>query len=645
MHTKFFALTTLALAGLTACGGGGGGSSTGLGSVAVPVMVSDAASEDWSKIQVSVLALTLTDSNGGTTNVTLPSTPYVVNLAQLDNLGEVLNSVQLTPGTTYTQATLTISANPGDVVLKVAEDAESGFPVSGNSVIGSSDIQIQGAHGTVGNRTVSIPITLSPAYTVPAAGSPLTPLNLDFDLSHPAFIVAHAPMGGGVTKWAVNFNGPVKQKRVSDITRLVLRHTYGSMTSVASDNLSFTFNKDIPTYPIVSPETAVTTAQSLTVKVDATNGTLFYDVDAHSPSVLINDLSSVRSLLAAGKFVRVAARYQPDGTLVATRIWASSTFNGVFISPEGHVLHVDSAGGTSFRVDNSEGTSMLINVNANTKFYFRNPGFASDVTPIGTGPSFLQSFDLARGFKVRVTAVDVTASPITAAAVDIETAPYEGRLSAVSGTGFSLTRSFNTTSDNYTVPLGYISSSTANGKDPVTGNAITGFKYWDFAYPSVVTSGSTAISNFVAATGGSVSFGGSAGSVPARALTYATWADPAAAGWSAPFADLIPSVIPRTTVASAVSGNSFTVNASGGTNAVGVSFSTTPGSATLVYQVDRVGDVVTITPQDITTSAGLAALTNGLAVNSKVTVSAVPQSNGTLKAYVISYFTGTQDSL
>jgi hypothetical protein len=38
------------------------------------------------------------------------------------------------------------------------------------------------------------------------------------------------------------------------------------------------------------------------------------------------------------KFVRVAARYQADGTLVATRVWASSQFNSVWVAPEGHVL-------------------------------------------------------------------------------------------------------------------------------------------------------------------------------------------------------------------------------------------------------------------------------------------------------------------
>ena len=65
------------------------------------------------------------------------------------------------------------------------------------------------------------------------------------------------------------------------------------------------------------------------------------------------------------------------------------------------------------------------------------------------------------------------------------------------------------------------------------------------------------------------------------------------------------------------------------------------GSATLVYQVDRTNNIVTISPVDITTSSGLTTLTNGLATGALVKVYGVPQSNGTLQAYVLTYYTGT----
>jgi hypothetical protein len=79
-----------------------------------------------------------------------------------------------------------------------------------------------------------------------------------------------------------------------------------------------------------------------------------------------------------------------------------------------------------------------------------------------------------------------------------------------------------------------------------------------------------------------------------------------------------------------------------GTNNVTVDVSTTSGSATLVYQVDRTNGVVTISPVDITTSAGMASLTSGLQANAPVKVYGVPQADGTLKAYVLTYYTGTQ---
>jgi hypothetical protein len=420
---------------------------------------------------------------------------------------------------------------------------------------------------------------------------------------------------------------------------------YGTAVAVSTDNSTLTLTRDLPTLPIVSPETFSATAQSIAILADAANGTLFYDLDGKTRST-IRDFSSVAAKLASESYVRVAARYQQDGTLVATRIWASARFNTVFVSPEGHVAHVDSVNGTSFMVDNADGKPVRLAVDANTQFFFRNPGTAADVTPIGTGPGFLTSNELVRGFKVHVTPVDVTAVPLVAATVDIEAAPYEGRISNVTGAGFSLTNAFATVGDDYSVTLSYINSATPNGSDPISGNAITGFKYWNFAYPTLVTSGNGAIASFTAATGGTIDFGGTARTYYAHSLSYTTWGDPSNIdGWSATDAILIPTTFPRTTVAAGISGassNSFTISAAGGVTPVTVDFSTTPGSATLVYQVDRTNGVVTISPQDITTAAGLSAFTSGLQAGSKVQVSAVPQADGSLKAYVVNYFTSTQ---
>ena len=78
-----------------------------------------------------------------------------------------------------------------------------------------------------------------------------------------------------------------------------------------------------------------------------------------------------------------------------------------------------------------------------------------------------------------------------------------------------------------------------------------------------------------------------------------------------------------------------------GAQPVTVDVSDTSGSATLVYQVDNTNGVVTVSPIDITTSAGLTTFTNGLAAGALVRVYGVPQSGGTFKSYVVTYFTGT----
>ena len=425
----------------------------------------------------------------------------------------------------------------------MASDPETGFPepasaVGAANVIPAARIQIQGAQGAAGSRTVTVPVTFVMPFVAPAPVSGTTPaattgIDIEFDLGHPAFIVGHVPLGGGATLWAVNFRGPVRHRPIADLNHLVLRHMYGTVGSVSSDNTTLTLTRDLPTLPIVSPETFAATTRAVAIKADASNGTLFYDLDGKTRAT-ISDFSSVAAKLASEPYVRVAARYQQDGTLVATRIWASATFNAVFVSPEGHVAHVDNVTGTGFWVDNADGRPIRLAVDAGTQFFFRNPGTTADVTPIGSGPAFLTSNELERGFKVHVTPVDATAVPLVAAAVDIEAAPFEGRISNVTGAGFSLTNLFPTLSDDYSVTLSYIDAATPNGSDPISGMPITGFKYWDFAYPTLVTSGSGAVASFGAATGGTVAFGGTAGTYYARGLSYTTWGNASNVdGWSA----------------------------------------------------------------------------------------------------------------
>jgi hypothetical protein len=645
---RYAACAALA-AGVAACGGGGSdvssmsasssGSSSTTQSGSMPLIVSDASSDDWALVGVQVQSIALVPQGGGD-NVTVftagSSAPYL-NLEQLDNLGEILGNVSVPVGT-YTGAVVTVGGNPGDVLLTVAADPEAGFAGVAGSSIPSTAIQIQHASGSGANLTVPVDVTFDSPLVITASGTPNAALDLEFDLSQPAFIVAHQPPGAGTTLWAVDFKAPLRRHPIADITRLVLRHMYGNVMSVASDGSSITITKDYPVRPVTSPETAVASSQQLTILVDSTNGTLFYDVDAKT-STTITSFSGVAGL-AAAQYVRVAARYQQDGTLVATRVWASSSFDEVWLSPEGHVLHVDTTGQTITVMDES-GVGVPVQISPTTQFFFREPWSAiADATPIGTGTTFLDAGNLVRGFKVHVSAMDPLATPLVAQSIDIETAAYSGAISMANTTGFTYTHNYLRASDDYVATLDYISPTSANGDDS-SGNPIVGFKYWNFAFPTVLTDGSGAVADFITATTGAVSFGGTAQPVRVVGLSAAIWGDAAnPTGWSAPWTILEPVPLPLAVVATGIASNAFTITVPNGTQPVTVDFSNTSGSASLVYQVDRVGNIVTVSPVDITTSAGMTTFTNGLTAGTPVKVYGIAQFNGTLKGYVLIYFTG-----
>ena len=409
---------------------------------------------------------------------------------------------------------------------------------------------------------------------------------------------------------------------------------------MASDNTSISIVKDHEAYPVpAAGPSPIAGLQTLQVLADATNGTLFYDLDADTTTNLKNFSTEASTLV--GKYVRVAARYQANGTLVAVRVWASSTWSKVWISPEGQVRHVDTTNNLIY-VDNENGVETPIIVNAATNFFFRTPGNAlADTTPIGTGTAFLAN--LVRGFKVHVGA-DPLAANLTAKTVDIEIAKFEGTISSPSTTQFTYTRNFVGTADDYTMTLPYCNAAAKNGKDS-SWNQILGFKWWNFTYPTLADTGTTAIPDFVAAVGGSANFGGTFGAMKAWGMSYAIWGDgvtPGSTGWSTKWAVLEPTLLPRGTVATplvnSAGGGTFGLSLPTGKTSVTVDVSTASGSATLIYDVSVSGGVVTITPVDITTAAGQNLLASYLVSGTPVRVYGIPQADGSIKAYYINCF-------
>jgi hypothetical protein len=631
---------------ITGCGSGSTNSANSSGSTgqtpaaqtgSVNLVMSDASTEDWATIGVKVLAISLTPQGGGTpvSVYTAPTPAPTINLVQLDQLGEIIGNANV-PAGTYTSATVTISGNSGDVLLTTSADPETGFASAASTTIPASQINIQGATGSAGSLTVPVNVNFASPLVVTAGQS--NALDLEFDLAHPAFIVSHIPVGGGTTMWAVDFSGPVRRHPLADLTRLVLRHHYGTVTAVSSDDSSISMNLDFAVEPPTNPETALTSSQNISILADSTNGTLFYDLDAGT-NTKITSFSAEASTIV-GKYVRVAARYQANGTLVATRIWASSTFNTVWVSPEGHVLHVNTSTDV-ITVQNEVGVGIPLTVNSNTQFYFRTPWNGSaDGTPIGTGTGFLTSHNFVRGFKVHASVVNPLATPVVASEIDIETARYDGNISNANSADFTYSRNFFTAGDDYSLSLDYISSNTQNI------NSVTGFEWWNFAFPTIINSGSSAVNNFISATNGGVNFGGNAGTFAAWGESYAWWNDPASPNaWALPWAVLIPKAAPLGAVAAGYANNAFTMNVLGGTNAVTAALNTTAGSATLVYQVDRTNNIVTITSVDITTQAGQNTIATNLVTGTPVKVFGVPQANGTIASYVVFYYTGVKSTL
>ena len=635
-------LSLLALA--LACSGGSSSSGTNTpppptGTVAASI--SDASTEDWAQIGVRIMGITLTPQGGGTpvTIYTAPSTSTepapLLNLVQLDQLSELIGTLQV-PAGTYTSATLTISANPGDVSLVASSNPSATFPLAAGAVVDPANIQIKHATGSTGSLTTTVNVNLASPLVV--ATGQTTNLDLEFNLAHPAFLVDSTV--GTTTTWAVNFNGPVRHNPNYDLASTVLRHAYGSVASVASDNTSISIVKDHEAYPVpAAGPSPIAGLQTLQILADATNGTLFYDLDADTTTNLKNFSTEASTL--AGKYVRVAARYQANGTLVAVRVWASSTWSKVWISPEGHVRHVDTTNNLIY-VDNENGVETPIIVNAATNFFFRTPGNAlADTTPIGTGTAFLAN--LVRGFKVHVGA-DPLAANLTAKTVDIEIAKFEGTISSPSTTQFTYTRNFVGTADDYTMTLPYCNAAAKNGKDS-SGNQILGFKWWNFTYPTLADTGTTAIPDSVAAVGGSANFGGTFGAMKAWGMSYAIWGDgvtPGSTGWSTKWAVLEPTLLPRGTVATplvnSAGGGTFGLSLPTGKTSVTVDVSTASGSATLIYDVSVSGGVVTITPVDITTAAGQNLLASYLVSGTPVRVYGIPQADGSIKAYYINCF-------
>ncbi len=562
---RFGTATAFAVASLTlftACGGNSTSDSTKAATGQVDFFVADAPSDTWSAINVVLQKVALVPQGGGTPVVvydqSTAGTPTSLNLVQLDSLADLLTSAKV-PAGTYTKVLVQI--DPASVSLTDNQNPSHTYDVAGGNV------KVVGLPG--------FPVDLSAPLVVTEGGT--SQVQLDFDLGHPLFILDRPGMGpSGSDLYLVNFERCVRHRPIPFLGGFLLRHLRGQVSAVASASLT------------VDTEHR----GQKTVEVDATNGSLFYDLDQPPVTPVVS--TTVPASLTAAKYVRIASRFQGAGKLTAVRVWYTSDKLKLHrFSPEGHVVAVDTTANTLKVLWNpaGDGTPLAlttVNVGSGTSFFFHG-----GATAIGTGTAFLGN--VAPGFKVQMTVADPSAASLTATTVDIERAHYEGTLALAGGnTGLTYTNPKYSKSADF---------------------AAANFTWWNFTYPTLANTGSAGLVSLLSGLPANT----------ARGASGLTW-NAGTSAWNAQDAILLP-IAQRGQITSSLSGNTFGFTPTGG-SAENVDLSSTAGSATLVYQVTNQGGIITITPLDSTQwSAACVAGTTAR-------IFAVPTA-GNLKAYVV----------
>ncbi|MDP2877530.1 MAG: hypothetical protein Q8O00_15185, partial [Holophaga sp.] len=381
-------------------------------------------------------------------------------------------------------------------------------------------------------------------------------------------------------------NLQVRHKPHGPLHQVYLRHLKGQVTSVAADSKSLVLRTE--------------RGKDKTLTVDATNKSLFYDLDT-TPVAPVASFT-VPASLTATKYAKATARFQSDGSLTAVRVWYSSEASKLRPwMPEGHVVKVDTTL-NQIRVLRENGIPAILQVNANTQFFFQ-----SGTTAIGTGTSFLSN--VSRGFKVHVTVANPLETPMVATAIDIHRGVFEGDITAADASTFTYSKAFHADATTDTRTVGYDA----------------GFSWWNFTFP---TTASTDKSAFLAKAM-------PASGPHARAMSTLNWVN---SSWAAKVAVFLPSQLSRTpqTISGAYSGGTMNVTYTpegGSVTTLTVKLSTTPGSMPLVTEFSKTGMIVSVTP--LTSEAQWTAK---LITDAKVQVFGIPDGTGKLDAYFIHLF-------
>lgn len=438
----FFAVATLALISLVACGGGGSSTpttTTGSSTAPMTINVGDATSDRLVAFEVTVSSITL---GGSSTTSNLLSAPAEIELTHLSGKFEplVLKGV---PAGTYSSATIQLSGNAEAVIIPTA----GGLPVKKTIAAPTSPIQV--------------------SFTAITVGSTPTILNVDFNL---AALVT-------VTGDTVAFASPVPANAATVVAGAVqqaedqqedengeIEDIHGTIAS--KDTSSFTLNVN-------------GSSQQLKFTVDA-NTQCSDGVSGVGPACL--------SSLTVGMVVKVEGRTAADGSLVAREVEGSEQANGE--EAEGIIVDESPATGAVTSL------TLVVHRSASSAAATSMPQPADTITVGIAGAQFrvdsgegknkvngsLPLFDathIAKGQKVEADDDSERPNNLQAKKVKLKKQALVGTVSNVTNSGFTLTldpNSFFVQLNPTENTIKVVTSSTTINKGNAATNGATGFR-------------------------------------------------------------------------------------------------------------------------------------------------------------------------
>ncbi|WLT33561.1 DUF4382 domain-containing protein [Geothrix sp. PMB-07] len=580
--------------------------------------------DDWQGVDITLQSIELTPKGGGkpVALFTAPSPGLPINLALLDHTEQLVGNFSVPVGT-YTDATLTIVGptlgTPSAVEIDPSENPSVGFPGIASGSYDTS-VSLLGLDSSTGRPLLTRTIPLQAPLVVTTDKGNL--LDLAFDLSRPTFLVAHGTPG--YNQWSLDLDGVLSQRLIGDVSQVILQPMWGTIPSIATDGSSMLLSQRIGAGIVGS----VVIPQFLKIRPDVTNGTLFRDGSADTSRV-VKDFSTLSSLLSTSQVV-VSGRLQADGSIVAARVWTPGQVFGSLV--DGHVIqlipgqNVLVVEGTFGWTSNGGGFGgMSGEVDAQTQFFLRNPTKPeADAIPIGSGPSFLSSNRLAKGFRVFVSS-GRSGKSFVIRTVEILAARFSGSPSMVTGTQFTCE------SQQFTYP------------EPYTGHYIVDLPFAKgFTWSNDLSKATDGV-DFAGFASRSVDFGGTAGVFVPWTSTGAVWGDAANPnGWTAQTTEFQSLRLPDGSVASpwiaAAGGGSFGLSLPGGTQTITVDVSV---ATTKAYNNRGInpppygGFGIDTEPFDLSTASGLNSFQSYLARGWPIRVFGYPDGRGHITATTI----------